>query len=93
MIETYANTAGSPTHSTKSAREHPYNLQRAQERFESSYLHNILVLANWDIDHAAEMLGIRPNTLSGKMKKYDIFSPVTTEEESEELSPWQHANY
>ena len=72
MIERYSGAAGSQTQSPKS--EHPYNLQRAMERFERSYLHNILVLADWDIDYAAEMLGIRPRTLSGKMKKYDIFS-------------------
>ena len=74
VIDRSSDTAGSHTHSTTSARAHPYNLQRALERFERSYLHNILVLADWDINYAAEMLGIRPNTLSGKMKKYEIVS-------------------
>ena len=78
VIDRSSDTVGSHTHSTTSAREHPYNLHRALDRFERSYLHNILVLAGWDIDDAAEMLGIRPNTLSGKMKKYELFSTYHT---------------
>ena len=72
VIERESGVARSHTHSPK--REHPYNLQQALERFERGYLHNILVLADWDLDDAAEMLGIRPKTLSGKMKKYELFS-------------------
>jgi DNA-binding NtrC family response regulator len=51
---------------------HPYNLRHALERFERDYLHNILVLANWDITRAAEMLGISSRTLTSKMKRYDL---------------------
>ena len=51
--------------------EHPYNLRRALERFERDYLHNILVLADWDKAKAAKMLGIRLKTLETKLKKYD----------------------
>ena len=49
MIESYAGAAGSQTQNTQ--REHPYNLRQALERFERSYLHNILVLADWDIGY------------------------------------------
>jgi DNA-binding NtrC family response regulator len=52
--------------------EHPYNLQRAIERFERGYLHNILVLSEWDRMRAAEMLGIHQKTLVTKLKKYDL---------------------
>lgn len=78
IIDRYSGAAGSHTQSTKKTIEHPYNLQRALERFERGYLRNILVLADWDIDYAAEMLGIRRETLSRKMKKYEIFSTCYT---------------
>jgi DNA-binding NtrC family response regulator len=61
------------------AAEHPYNLQRAIERFERDYLHNILVLAGWDKLRAAEMLGIHPRTLALKMKRYDLRSDFKTQ--------------
>ena len=66
-----------PQHPKKKI-EHPYNLQRALERFECGYLRNILVLTNWDTSYAAEMLGISQKTLSRKMKKYEIFSTYQT---------------
>lgn len=63
---------------TENAIEHPYNLQRALERFERDYLCNILVLAGGDADYAAKMLGISPNALSRKIKKYEISSTLMT---------------
>ncbi len=64
----------SPIHNTKHATDHPYNLQQALKRFECSYLQNILVLADGDVAHAAEMLGISPKTLSKKIKRYELVS-------------------
>jgi DNA-binding NtrC family response regulator len=56
--------------------EHPYNLHRALERFERDYLHNILVLTQWDQASAATLLGIRVPTLEAKMKKYALLHEV-----------------
>jgi DNA-binding protein Fis len=53
--------------------DHPYNLRSAIERFERGYLQNILVLADWDQMRAAKMLGVRPKTLEGKLKKYELW--------------------
>lgn len=74
IIERHSGAAGSQTQRAKDTIEHPYNLQQALQRFERGYLSNILVLANWDLAYAAEMLGIHPKTLSRKMKKYELFS-------------------
>ena len=74
MIDSYSGADNVYPQHTKKMIEHPYNLQRALERFERGYLRNILVLANWDTAYAAEMLGISQKTLSRKMKKYEIFS-------------------
>lgn len=52
--------------------EHPYNLQRALERFERDYVRNILVLTAWDQTSAASMLGISQKMLQTKVKKYDL---------------------
>jgi DNA-binding protein Fis len=52
--------------------EHPYNLQQALEHFERGYLHNILVLSEWNQVRAAKMLGIRQKTLETKLKKYEL---------------------
>jgi DNA-binding NtrC family response regulator len=62
------------TQSKENVTEHPYNLQRALERFECGYLNNILVLTDGDLAYAAEMLGISPKTLSRKIKRYELFS-------------------
>lgn len=54
--------------------EHPYNLRRAQEHFECGYLRNILVLTDWELEPAAEMLGVSVNTLQEKVKKYHLMT-------------------
>ncbi|MEE4358367.1 MAG: helix-turn-helix domain-containing protein [Desulfococcaceae bacterium] len=52
--------------------EHPYNLQKAVERFERGYLANVLQLCQGDKKMTAELLGIRNRTLEQKIRKYGI---------------------
>ena len=49
-----------------------YDLQSAIEHFERGYVRNILVLARWNEDQAAKMLGIPPETLRGKLDHYGL---------------------
>lgn len=52
--------------------EHPYNLQRALERFERDYVRNILVLTAWDLASTATMLGISQKMLETKVRQYEL---------------------
>ena len=51
---------------------HPYNLRQAIERFERKYIRNILELTRWDRWKTAEMLGIAPDTLTAKIRRYHL---------------------
>lgn len=51
---------------------HPYNLRKAIERFERGFLSNILELTCWNRCKAAQMLGIKRNTLETKIRDYHI---------------------
>ena len=50
----------------------PFNLQQALQRFERGYLQNMLQLAQWDLQEAAQMLEITPETLQTKIHTYQL---------------------
>lgn len=47
--------------------ENPFNLEQVTKRFQLDYIQNVLESTNWDIEAAANLLGISLDDLKQKM--------------------------